>query len=283
MLLRIGEVRSLIPTSAHVMALTATATRSDISFISRIVGLRNPFVITRVPVIPNLIYAVGLFKSIPETFQNLAQKLVIERNKFPKTIIYGRSFGVCGDMYLFFKDYLGAAFTNPDDAPDFPEFRLVDMFTSVTDPAHKSEIIRLFKGDGNLRIVVATMAFGMGVDCPNIRQIIHVGLPDDISSYVQETGRAGRDGKPSRVTLLKARIYHQVDNEYASNTTDCRRGSLFRNIDNYKHVDLGFNCLCCDICSKSCLCGQCDLRLRLLICYFFQLITISTAHYSTLI
>ncbi len=111
MLLRIGEVRSLIPTSAHVMALTATATRSDISFISRIVGLRNPFVITRVPVIPNLIYAVGLFKSIPETFQNLAQKLVIERNKFPKTIIYGRSFGVCGDMYLFFKDYLGAAFT----------------------------------------------------------------------------------------------------------------------------------------------------------------------------
>ena len=92
-------MRSLIPTSAHVMALTATATRSDISFISRIVGLRNPFVITRVPVIPNLIYAVGLFKSIPETFQNLAQKLVIERNKFPKTIIYGRSFGVCGDMY----------------------------------------------------------------------------------------------------------------------------------------------------------------------------------------
>ena len=43
----------------------------------------------------------------------------------------------------------------------------------------------------NLRIVVATMAFGMGVDCPNIRQIIHVGLLDDISSYVQETGRAG--------------------------------------------------------------------------------------------
>ena len=83
--------------------------------------------------------------------------------------IYGRSFGVSGDIYLYFKDRLGAAFTNPEDAPDLPEFRLVDMFTSITNPAHKTEILRLFKNDGNLRIVVVTVAFGMGVDCPDIR------------------------------------------------------------------------------------------------------------------
>ena len=107
-----------------------------------------------------------------------------------KTIIYSRSFGVCADIYLYLKDQLGTALTNPEHAPDLPEFRHVDMFTSVTDPTHKSEIIRLFKGDphGNLRIVVSTVAFGMGVDCPNIGQVVHVGLPDDVGSYIQETG-----------------------------------------------------------------------------------------------
>ena len=266
-LLRIGEVRSLIPPSVHVMALTATATRSDRLSITRIIGLRNPYVVTRPPTINNLIYSVGSFTTIPNTLQVFAKRVLVEKSNFPKTIIYGRSFGVCADIYLYLKDQLGAAFTNPENAPDLPEFRRVDMFTSVTDPAHKSEIIRLFKDDpyGNLRIVVATVAFGMGVDCPNVRQVVHVGLPDDISSYIQETGRAGRDGQASLVTLLKARIYHQVDNdikEYAANTTDCRRDSLFQEVEDYKHVDLGFKCLCCDICSKTCECGQCDQRLR---------------------
>ena len=41
---------------------------------------------------------------------------------------------------------------------------------------------------------MATVAFGMGIDCAHIRQIIHVGLPDDIRSYIQEIGSGGRDG-----------------------------------------------------------------------------------------
>ncbi len=88
----------------------------------------------------------------------MADKLKVLRSKFPKTIIYGQSFEMCADIYIFLK-YLGSAFTIPEDAPDIPEFRLVEMFTSVTDSDHKSHIL------GNLRIVVATVAFEMGVDC----------------------------------------------------------------------------------------------------------------------
>ena len=69
----------------------------------------------------------------------------------------------------------------------------------------------------------------MDVDCPDVRQIVHIGLPDDIGSYIQETGRAGRDGQVSMVTLLQARIYHKADNDikvYTANSSKCQRNAL---------------------------------------------------------
>jgi len=48
-----------------------------------------------------------------------------------------------------------------------------------------------------LRVVIATTAFALGIDCPDVCHIINYGLPSDVESYVQETGRAGRDSLPS--------------------------------------------------------------------------------------
>jgi DNA topoisomerase-3 len=68
-------------------------------------------------------------------------------------------------------------------------------------PPDRERVQNLF-GAGALEVIVATIAFGMGIDKPDIRTIIHTALPGSIEGYYQEIGRAGRDGQPARALLL---------------------------------------------------------------------------------
>lgn len=69
------------------------------------------------------------------------------------------------------------------------------------DTAERERVSRAFL-DGRVDVIVATVAFGMGIDKPNVRTVIHSALPSSIEGYYQEIGRAGRDGLPSRAILL---------------------------------------------------------------------------------
>ena len=77
-----------------------------------------------------------------------------------------------------------------------------NIFTAATAREVKDSILEEFtKPNSPLRIVVATVAFGMGVDAPDIRRVIHWGPPNSIEAYVQENGRCGRDGKSASADL----------------------------------------------------------------------------------
>lgn len=181
--------------------------------------------------------------------------------------MFCRTYDSCARIYLYIRNRLGKEFTEPFGAPDLARFRLVDMFTACTERDVKQNILTAYcTADSHLRVVIATVAFGMGLDCPNVRRVIHWGPSGDIELYLQETGRAGRDMLPAQATLYiggEGLVVRDVDEnmkEYCTNKDSCRRKMLLKPFDS-SSVPSDVNiclCLCCDVCERKCSCHLCS-------------------------
>ena len=112
---------------------------------------------------------------------------------------------------------------------------MVMMYTRASQTELKEQILTSFcDPKTKLRIVLATTAFGMGVDYADVRVIYHWhwGPPANLEQYVQESGRAGRNNHPSTAILLYGKPGKFVEDDvkcYAGNTTKCRRELLLKN------------------------------------------------------
>ena len=251
------------------MALTATATKTTRNFIIKSLCMQAPEITYIPPAKENLLYSV-LDKpkgGISEAFKSIVDRLKSERSKMGRIIIFCKTYNNVISIYQFFRQKLGEYFTEPKGSPNYVINRVVDIYTHCTHETVKNKIIAQFTKPSVLRVVIATIAFGMGINSPDVRHVIHWGVPADAEMYVQETGRAGRDGKLACATILKTSsdldkrytTQHMID--YCTNKSlKCRRIVLFQ--DFYDCTLTGTGCKCCDICQKSCNCEQCDLNIN---------------------
>ncbi len=176
--LRIVELRKYLP-GIPVLALTATAIPEVCDDIQEKLNFRPKNLLRTTFERKNLIYTVRE----AEDKQKYILRLVC---KMPGSgIIYVRSRKKTKDLAEYLQknsvscDYYHAGLTHPVRSRKQEEWM-----------------------NGKIRIIIATNAFGMGIDKPDVRFVIHIDPPDSLEEYFQEAGRAGRDNKPAHAILL---------------------------------------------------------------------------------
>ncbi len=174
-----GHLPKLRP--APVVALTATATAVVQQDIRDQLGLERP--VSFIHGFRRSNIAIEVVETDPSERPELARELLAGPDRRP-AIVYTPSRKQAASVAAYLSS-------------DFP----TAAYHAGLDAQRRRTVQDQFLA-GKLEVIVATIAFGMGIDKPNIRSVIHTALPGSVEAYYQEIGRAGRDGEPSRAILM---------------------------------------------------------------------------------
>ena len=216
--LKIAEIRPYIP-KTPVLALTATATAKVVEDIQYRLGFKERNVFQSSFERKNVVYNVYhepdkygvLFRKLNAMQEGSAIVYVRNRKKTQVIAEWLSSVGISATCYHAGLD-------------------------SKTRDERQDQWVR-----GKVKVMVATNAFGMGIDKPDVRLVIHLDLPDSIEAYFQEAGRAGRDLKPAEAFLLVSEAdVKQLEVNFEQSFPELERiKSIYRALGNYLEVPVG--------------------------------------------
>jgi ATP-dependent DNA helicase RecQ len=185
-----------------ILALTATATPKIISDITKVLKLKEPNIIMSSFYRNNLNINITKKININEDQKKIVE-LIKQVDKNDKIIIYCKTKDETDKFVLNLKEYGIKS----------------KSYHAGKSNEKRNEIQKKFM-KGKLDIIIATVAFGMGIDLPNVRLVINYGASKDMESFYQEIGRAGRDGKTSNIQVYWSNNDFNINKSFLNKIPD---------------------------------------------------------------
>ena len=254
------------------MVFTATATKETQTYIVNKLELKNPTILEVNPDRPNIFYSKKKRKPSTETYDDLDELLDLivdeiktNRDIFPLTIVY-TDLDTISYCFPHLQKMLGDL---QYDGSPILENCIIAQYHRHSTVSVKDLIIKdICSETPKIKLVLATIALGMGLNSPHIRRIIHFKPPSSLEKYMQEAGRAGRDGKPAVAILYwngtdirgnRPGIKRSLQ-DYCKSEHICLRSQLLAHLG--FELDLQIDrCKCCSVCELICKCDKCKIDL----------------------
>ena len=266
-------------TDAPILGLSATVTMAVVADILTSLQLnRNDVTIKSCPPDrPNLyLEVVSSTEPVETALEWLITGVVKDQQQYPKTVIFARTINCVSDIYTTLMYRLGnKAYC---DATHDSSHRLISMFHAhISDPLQEYTLREFAKSDSVIRVLVCTIAFGMGIEIADIRRVVHWGPTSSMLAFWQEFGRAGRDGMPAiatwyargkadadKETFQKVRskdfcVRKTILDTFVLPETDC---SSMQRMAHRQSCDAACTtcscalCTCCSYCRQRCRCSS---------------------------